>query len=136
MFKFGGGDTNICGINVMVNFLVIYSAYVVFSTIFSIIFYVFLNFNPLLTFLVTATSLDLTLGILIALDASNRGWSKNLGFLGIFGVIGLIVYHIFSISRDGPKRMTRLSGLAIVLMVLFLILTLVSSFYLLTNVKP
>ena len=120
----------------MVNFLVIYSAYVVFSTIFSIIFYVFLNFNPLLTILATVSSLDLLIGIFIALDASNRGCSKNLGFLGIFGVIGLIVYHIFSVSRDGPKRMTRLSGLAIVLMVLFLILSLVFSFYLLTNVKP
>jgi len=117
----------------MVNFLIIYYVYVIFSTILSIIFYVFLNFNPLLTILATVTSLDLFLGIFIALDASRRGCSKNLGFLGIFGVIGLIVYHIFSVSRDGPKRMTRLSGLAIVLMVLFLILSLVVSFYLLSN---
>jgi len=115
----------------MVNFFVIYSAFVIFSTIFSIIFKVFLNFNPLLTFLATATSLDLIVGIFIALDASKRGSSKNLGFLGIFGVIGLIVYHIFSVSRDGPKQLTRLSGLAIVLMVMFLILTSVFSFYLL-----
>jgi len=120
----------------MVNFLVIYSAYVVFSTIFSIIFYVFLNFNPLLTILATVSSLDLIVGIFIALDASNRGCSKNLGFLGIFGVIGLIVYHIFSVSRDSSKRMSSLSGLAIVLMILFLILSSVFSFYLLTYVKP
>jgi len=120
----------------MVNFLIIYSAYVVFSIVFSIIFYVFLNFNPLLTILATVTSLDLIIGIFIALDASNRGCSKNLGFLGIFGVIGLIVYHLFSVSKDGPKRMTRLSGLAIVLMVLFLILSLVFSFYLLRSGVP